>query len=203
MSQDPNKIKALITFREKIVKKINELDSELKDTQALLETVNSILLEKGFKHPTVPKETASPEPLPQKEGSVEPEQPPPEIMVHQTSENVVPLKTVTGEMLALLHVTENSLRVLPAEDKNFTVNTPPFTHFLIERVLGKMQERDAELARNGQIPPDSIFSYTLTKEGDVIREITIKNVDAERVRELKSSIRWTLEKMFEKTKAQS
>src|SRR3989304_7696077 len=116
MSQDTGKIKALITFREKIVKKINELDTELKDTQALLETVNSILLEKGFKHPTIPKETAPPKPSLQKEeGTIEPEQPPPESMLHPTSENVVPLKTATGELLALLHVTENSLRVLPAE----------------------------------------------------------------------------------------
>ena len=64
-----------------------------------------------------------------------------------------------------------------------------------------MQEKDKELARAGQLAPDKIFSYNVVREGDIIREIQIKNVDKERLRELKSSVRWTLEKMYEKMKA--
>jgi hypothetical protein len=105
-------------------------------------------------------------------------------------------------LLAELHMTENSLRALPAADKNFDVNTPPFNQFLIERVLVKMQERDSELVRAGQLPTDDALSYTIVREGDLIREICIRNVDQERLRELRSSIRWTLEKMHEKTKTQ-
>jgi hypothetical protein len=95
------------------------------------------------------------------------------------------------------------LQVVPAEDKNFNVNTPPFTPFLLERVLAKMQEKDNELARTGQIPTEKVLSYNIVREGEVIREITIKHVDQDRLRELKSSIRWTLEKMYEKMKSQS
>jgi hypothetical protein len=61
-----------------------------------------------------------------------------------------------------------------------------------------MQEKDNELARTGQLTPNKIFSYNIIQDGDIVREITIRNVDAERLRELKSSIRWTLEKMYEK-----
>jgi len=39
------------------------------------------------------------------------------------------------------------------------------------------------------------------REGDLIREIIIRNVDDERLKELKSSIRWTLDKMYEKIKS--
>jgi hypothetical protein len=63
-----------------------------------------------------------------------------------------------------------------------------------------MQEKDKKLAESGQLTPDKIFLYNIVTEGDVIREIQIKNVDKERLRELKSSIRWTLEKMYEKMK---
>jgi len=45
-----------------------------------------------------------------------------------------------------------------------------------------------------------MFTYTLVKEGELIREIIIKNADDERLKELKSSIRWTFEKMYEKVK---
>jgi hypothetical protein len=58
------------------------------------------------------------------------------------------------------------------------------------------------LVRTGQLGLDKIFSYNIVQEGDVIREIMIKNVDSNRLRELKSSIRWTLEKMYEKMRSQ-
>jgi len=40
------------------------------------------------------------------------------------------------------------------------------------------------------------------RDGDRIMALVIRNFDEERLRELKSSIRWTLEKMFEKSKAE-
>ena len=202
MSQDAEKMKRLIEFKGRLTERIEKLETELKELQATLDTVNSILLEKGFKRADTIREpcalqTASPE----KEYTVEPE----ETVVEPTasSENVAQLKTASGELLAVLYAIENSLRALPAADKNFDVNTPPFNQFLIERVLMKMQERDNELVRAGQLPPDSSLSYSIVREGDLIREICVRNVDSERLRDLKSSIRWTLEKMYEKTKAQS
>ena len=64
-----------------------------------------------------------------------------------------------------------------------------------------MQEKDRELVRIGQLASDKMFAYNIVREGDLIREILIRNVDAARLKELRSSIRWTLEKMYEKTKS--
>lgn len=202
MSQEAERVRRLVEFREKLTKKVEEVEAELKDLQATLETVNSILLEKGFKRADTIKDLSGKEKTTlEKEIEAEPEE-----STHETGvspENVIPLKTGTGELLAVLHLTENSLRALPAADKNFEINTPPFIQFLVERVLMKMQERDNELARTGQLLPENVLSYDIVKEGDIIREIHIRNVDPERQRELKSSIRWTLEKMYEKTRQQS
>jgi hypothetical protein len=200
MSQDSEKIKRLVSFKQKLEKRVEVLKSELKELQDALEALNFILLEKGFKRAEItksPEETEAS--LPKGEVSVEPSPPLPTTEI----ESVTPLKTVTGELLATLHVGEDSLRVVPAEDKNFDVNTPPFTPFLVERVFAKMQEKDNELARTEQISSEKIFSYSIVRDGDVIREITVRNVDQDRLRELKSSIRWTLEKMYEKMKSQS
>ena len=199
MSQDSEKIKRLVSFKQKLEKRVEELGYELKELQATLEALNSILLEKGFKHAEITKSPAEIEALPPKEEvTVEPSPPQP-----PTKYESVPLRAVTGELLATLHVSEDSLRVVPAEDKSFIINTPPFTPFLVERVFAKMQEKDNELARTSQIAPEKIFCYNIVREGDIIREITIKHVDQDRLRELKSSIRWTLEKMYEKMKSQS
>jgi hypothetical protein len=61
-----------------------------------------------------------------------------------------------------------------------------------------MQEKDSELTKNGQLAPEQMFSYEILRDGDNIKEIFVRNLDAERLKELKSSIRWTLEKMYEK-----
>ncbi|MDH5374680.1 MAG: hypothetical protein OEZ21_11290 [Candidatus Bathyarchaeota archaeon] len=197
MSQEAEKIKKLVAFKKKIEKKVEELESELNELRLMLEVVNSTLLEKGFKRAEIAKVPTAIEALPPEEEAIA--QPSPQPPAEY--ENTIPLKTVTGELLANLYVSEDSLRVVLAEDKNFNINTPPFTQFLIERVLVKMQEKDNELARTGQMTQDKIFSYNIVREGDVVHEIQIRNFDADRLRELKSSIRWTLEKMDEKMKS--
>jgi len=202
MSQDAEKIKKLITFKTRLEKKVRELESELKELQAMLETVNSMLLEKGFKRAELSKPPAEIEAAPAKQEAIA-EQATSALQPPTRYESVMPLKTATDELLATLYLSEDSLRVVAAEDKSFNINTPPFIPFLVERVLAKMQEKDNELARTGKIDSTKIFSYSIARDGDIIREMVIKNVDEDRLRELKSSIRWTLEKMYEKMKNQS
>jgi hypothetical protein len=193
-------MKALVAFKKKLEKKIEELDSETKELQAMLDTVNSILLDKGFKRGDIKEMPPTPKdvPLPKEVTVITRDKPATQIATE--TESVIPLKTFDDEPLAIIYVDKQSLHVLPDESKNFSVNTPPFSHFLIERVLAKMQEKDNELVRMGQLTPDKMFAYNIVHEADLIREIVIRNVDEERLRELKSSIRWTLEKMYEKMK---
>jgi hypothetical protein len=120
---------------------------------------------------------------------------------HTEQESVIPLKTMAEDPLAIMYFDKQTIHVLPDESKNFSINTPPFTNFLVEKVFAKMQEKDKELVRLGQMPTDKMFSYNIVREQDLIREIVIKNVDDDRLKELKSSIRWTFEKMFEKMKS--
>jgi len=183
--EEKEKIKKIAELRALLEKRVENMETELEGLRTLLSFIDDTLLEKGFKR----AEIAKPAPTPQKAVS------PPEAIEYERS---IPLKTVTGDLLANLYVEEDSMRVVLAEDKSFDVNTPPFTSFLVERVLAKMQERDREAAGTGEITPDKILSYNIVRDGDIIREITIRNIGPERSRELKSSIRWTLEKMYEK-----
>jgi hypothetical protein len=199
MSENGDRTKRLVAFKKKTEAKIDELENELKEQQATLEIVNSILLEKGFKHPEI-KPRLSTEPQPGEEKA--------EIPSEEIAEHVEPeppgtqtLKSATGEVLAELHVEDDLLHVVLADGKTFNINTPPFNQFLVQRVLLKMQERDNELVRAGQLDSDRILCFDIIREGDIVRELVIRNIDSERMRELNSSIRWTLEKMDEKTRA--
>jgi hypothetical protein len=45
-----------------------------------------------------------------------------------------------------------------------------------------------------------MIEHEIKLDGDAIREIIVRNIEEEaRIRELRSSIRWTLERMMEKT----
>ncbi len=190
---EEDKIKRMAEFRTLLEKRIQETETELEGLRALLWFIEAALLEKGFKKAEITKPAPPAEAMPP---PTLPEVAPPPVMEY---ERTVPLKTVTGESLANLYIGEDSMRIVLAEDKEFNVNTSPFMPFLVDRVLAKMQEKDREAARIGEITPDKILSYNIARDGDIIREITIRNITPDRSRELKSTIRWTLEKMYEKT----
>lgn len=185
------KVKKVAEFRTLLEKRIREMETELEGMRVLLEFVDAALLKRGFKR----AEMVKPAPPP-----ILPEAAAPPVVEYERS---VPLKTATGDLLANLYVGEDSMRVVFAEDKDFNINTPPFMSFLVERVLVKMQEKDREAAGTGEIAPEKILSYNIVREGDLVREITIQNIRPERLKELKSTIRWTLEKMYEKMKTGS
>ncbi len=183
--EEKEKIKKIAELRLLLEKRVEDMETELRGLRILLGFIDDTLLEKGFKRAEIVK------PVPTRPKAILP-------LRAIEYEKGIPLKTVTGDVLANLHVGEDSMRVALAEDKSFDINTPPFTSFLVERVLAKMQEKDREAASTGEITPDKILSYNITRDGNLIREITIKNIGPERSRELKSAIRWTLEKMYEK-----
>jgi hypothetical protein len=201
---ESDKIRKMAELRELLEKRVQDIETELEGLRALLDMLNDVLLEKGFRRADFQK--AAPEPAPIL--SMEEGWPPTSTAKIEESEpsaakeeQVVPFKTVTGDLLANLYISKDSMRIVLAEDKRFTVDVPPFMAFLVERVLAKMQEKDKEAAATGELTPDQILSYEIVRDGDVLREITIRNVGEDRARELKSTIRWTLEKMYEKMKA--
>lgn len=209
MSQDQDRVKAMVALKQRLEKRLADLDAEVSELKNALDAVNSVLLEKGFRRGSLKDaETSASEES--KQPAVQSKSQPAAFKESKSTgyaggepENVIPLKTINEESLALIYVeNDNSIHVLPDETKHFSVNTPPFSNFLVERVLAKMQDKDAELVRLKQLAPDRMFSYNIVRENDLIREIVVWNVDEERFKELKSSIRWTLEKMFEKMKGQ-
>jgi hypothetical protein len=65
-------------------------------------------------------------------------------------------------------------------------------------VFVKMQDKDRQAVASGELEPDRMFSFKIFQDGDILKEIQVEHISEDRLRELKSSIRWTLEKMYEK-----
>ena len=189
--EEREKIRKIAKLRALLEKRVEDMKTELDGLKTLLSLIDSTLLKESFKR----AEVAKPVQASQKQ---ETPQPPP----IKPQKRGIPLKTVTGDVLAQIYTEKDVIQITLAEDKNFDINTPPFTSFFVERVLAKMQEKDKEDAGNGKLDPEKTVSFDIKQEGNILREITIRNLRPERSRELKSSIRWTLEKMFERMKQQ-
>jgi hypothetical protein len=191
-NEEKEKIKKIAKLRAILEKRVEDMETELDGLKTLLSLIDSTLLKESFKRAEISK----PVQTPQKQ---ETPQPPP----IKPKKKGIPLKTVTGDLLAQIYTEKDQTQIILAEDKNFDINTPPFKSFFVERVLAKMQEKDREDANKGKLDPEKILSYDIKQDGTTLREIAIINLRSERSRELKSSIRWTLEKMYERMKQNS
>ena len=188
-NDEKEKIKKIAKLRALLEKRVEDMETELDGLKTLLSLIDSTLLKEGFKKAEVTK----PVQTPQKQETPQPSpiKPP---------KRGIPLKTVTGDLLAQIYIEKDIMQIILAEDKNFNINIPPFTSFFVERVLAKMQEKDKEEASKGKLDPEKTVSFDIKKDGNTLKEITIRNLRPERSRELKSSIRWTLEKMYDRIK---
>jgi hypothetical protein len=187
--EEREKIKKIAKLRAILEKRVEDMETELDGLKTLLSLIDSTLLKESFKRAEVTK----PVQIPQKQ---ETPRPPP----IKPQKRGIPLKTVTGDILAQIYTEKDTIQITLAEDKNFDINTPPFISFFVERVLARMQDKDREDAGKGKLDPEKTLSFDIKQDGNILREITIRNLRQERSRELKSSIRWTLEKMYERMK---
>jgi len=181
-------VKKLLKMRDDLTQQIERLKEEITDLQKALEQIDSLVLEAGggFKKASTIEKTA-----PTAAAAAVAE----EAAVGET----VPIKTREGKLLATVHVGEKVLTVSFAEDLNFTSEIPPFQSFLLDRVLAGMRTSDEERISRGEIVPEEAFSFQATTEGNRLTRLTIQNYGGERrLREIRSSLRWTLERMYEK-----
>jgi hypothetical protein len=63
-----------------------------------------------------------------------------------------------------------------------------------------MTAKDRAEAEAGKLPRDKVFGYKLVQDGDMLKELIFWNYRTQaRLREIRSSTRWTFERMLEKS----
>jgi hypothetical protein len=185
---DKEILESLMGLREYLETRIQTLDDEREKLQALYKIIDEVIISRSFrgaesllKEP--PSEIHPPEPI---------------------ASTVEPLERVSlmanrGVLLAEALIQPQNVRVIPAKDMNFNINTPPFQSFFVSRILESMKEKDNDAVRKGEILPEMALTFEIIADDDIIQEIRVTNYgDAQRLREIRNSCRWTLEKMFER-----
>ncbi|HZY47248.1 MAG TPA: hypothetical protein VFE96_05555 [Candidatus Bathyarchaeia archaeon] len=172
--------KKLAELKAYLEKKVVEDEEEIRSLKSFLEVIDLLLAERSYRRAEVPKTLV--------EQSKRQESPPQSI------------RTVSGVVLADMHVNGGDLRVVPGEGMKFDTNTPPFRPFLLGKVLEPMQKKDEEAVRKGGLSPDRVLSFDLDQQGSLLKQLRVKNYgDETRLSEIKNAVRWTFRKMYEKT----
>lgn len=189
MSEQETKI--LADLKKELEEKIAKAEKELAFLKTSLKLVDEALTKISFRPASKLMEEGQ---------KVAVETAKPTIEVPAPQEQSFPIKSKTGEDLGTFYIGKNAVRIVPRSDLELNIKTPPFQSFFLDRVIGEMRKKDEMAVEAGTKDPDSIIEYNIKSDGDIIKEITIRNVDEDsRVRELRSSIRWTFERMLEKT----
>ena len=198
---DENDTKKLLGFKASLETRLWEIEQEMYDIRTALEEINGLLVTTGFRTFSTPT-TSTQIHVPKQE----PETPEPEDVTLTTVPPFPPPgddeMSVTGKdgtLLGTIIVEEMELEFTPSDVFQFTTDIPPFQSFLLERVLDNMRRTDQERASDGELDPQEILEYTVETDGDRITKLSITNYGGERrLRELNSSLRWTLDKMYDK-----
>jgi len=172
--------KKLAELKAYLEKKVLEDEEEIRTLRSFLEVIDLLLTERSYRRVEVPKTQA--------DDTKKQEAPPQSI------------RTISGVVLADMHVDGPNLRVVPGEGMKFDTNTPPFRPFLLGKVLEPMQKKDEEAVRKGGLSPDRVLSFDLDQQGNLLKQLRVKNYgDETRLSEIKNAVRWTFRKMYEKT----
>ena len=190
---ESKEVEKLAELRRNIQERISKLEVELDEWKTILRVLDRHLPQISFKKatiPEIPKDKTTKRTKPSKKPS----------KAEFEYERTVSLKTTTGVLLAELQIGSTAIRVVPVKEANLKTSIPPFESFLINRIFDEMIKHDEEDVRNKKLPSDKVFSYEVREtEDETITEIQIRNYRTDRrLRELRTSIRWTLEKIYEK-----
>ncbi|MCX6649643.1 MAG: hypothetical protein NTV61_09715 [Candidatus Bathyarchaeota archaeon] len=184
-------IRKLLKIRADLEDHVDQLQTEIDDLKVAMAEIDKAIVNQGFQQPSAFQPMKAPEP---KREEYRPQEKPVEPVTDGSS-----IQAKDGTTLGKVQLTDDTIIFTPREGLNFTTSTPPFQSFLLDRVLANMKTTDEARAATGEITPEQVLSFNVEAEGETIKVLTIRNYGGERrLREIQSSLRWSLDKMYDK-----
>lgn len=182
--------KELADLKSYLEKRLEELRQEEKILETMIKLVNEALGSASFV-----KASELVQRPPERAELEKPAAKPPE---EKPLEEALITATSTGEKLARVAVFPRRIEIVFLRE--FNINTSPFQNFFVRRLLEGFKRQDEDLIARGEKGPDEVIAYSIEEEGGTLRKVVIENYgDKDRVREIKSALRWTLNRMLEKS----
>lgn len=179
---ESDRVKALAELKKRLEERVAGLERELELMKLCISLVDESLTKISFK--------------PAAEVMAQPRL---EVQLATPSEVEGSIRSKLGVLLAKFYTGADYIKVVPTSNIEFNVKTPPFTSFLLNKFLEGMRRGDADKVERGELEPGKAITFDVKLEGDIIKEIVVRNVREDRqFKEVKNAVRWTLERMYEK-----
>jgi hypothetical protein len=179
-----DEIRDVLELREWIAEEIEKRQKEIEKLTQNIRILDSLVKQSSFSKASLLVSS-----------SAKKEQP------RQDAASVIPMKTVDNQIIANAHVTQDELVIIPSEKILLDVETQPFKSFFLGRIIGNMENQDSTDIKSGKIPQGTAINCMVNKEGNMIREILIKNYrQKERVNEIINTATWSFSRMIENSK---
>ena len=185
MDYSEDQIRDILELKEWLTDEVEKRRSEIEKLKNNLAILDSVLKQSSFS----------------KASSLKPSQEKTHLVVDRDS-SVIPIKrTGNNAVIANAHVTAKEVVIIPSDDVKLDMETQPFKSFFLGRIIAGMESKDNLDVQNGKIDPDSVINCIINKDGNMIREILIKNYrERERVNEIINTVAWSFSRMIENSK---
>jgi hypothetical protein len=185
MGYSEEEIRNILELKEWITEEIEKRQGEVEKLKTNLAILDSIIKQSSFS----------------KASSLKPSQNKPEAAISETEGSVIPIKTSDNIVIANARVTPKELVIVPSDNVTLDVEMHPFKSFFLGRIIGGMENKDNLDAQNGKIDPNSVINCIINKDGNMIREILIRNYrERERVNEIINTAAWSFSRMIENSR---
>jgi hypothetical protein len=186
-------VEHLAALKSYLEKRLLALESKVELYKEYIRAVDSVLTQSSFK---VAAELLKETPVTAGGKSIERE---------AAKETAAAQKTdivsrADGGKLGMMAISKNSVTVTPAENMSIPVDSGTFNTFFIRKILNNMVEKDEEQVKLGKLGAKDKMKYLIEKNSDgTLKELVILNYrDESRLKEVTTTIRWTLEKVVQK-----
>jgi hypothetical protein len=186
MDYSEDQIREILELKEWLTDEVEKRRGEIERLKTNLAILDSVLKQSSFS----------------KASSLKSNQEKSRVIMADKESSVIPIKR-TGDNLVIAnaHVTEKEVMIVPSDDIKLDIETQPFKSFFLGRIIGGMETKDNLDVQNGKIDPESVINCIINKDGNMIREILIKNYrERERVNEIINTAAWSFSRMIENSK---
>jgi hypothetical protein len=106
-----------------------------------------------------------------------------------------------GSKLGVVTVSKSSITITPVENVGVPVDSSTFNSFFVKKILSNMIQKDEEQVELGKLTGKDKMGYKVSKNSDgTLKELVISNYrDESRLKQITTTIRWTLEKVAQKS----
>lgn len=170
MALSDEQIKYVLELKEKTLQRIERYQGEIESLEKQLEIFDSMVKQSSFSKAS---SLSKSEPV-------------------EDAESVPITRVGQGGVIANARVTPEQVSVTLHKSLEIGEDMPPFKSFFLDRIIGDMRRKDGAVTDNAPI------ECVVNKSGPNIREIIVRNYrHKERVKEIISSMGWSLNKMLD------